>query len=44
MRYPQQSGRHERMHLTLKMEAIEPPGKNFLLQKSKFDEIIQQCA
>jgi putative transposase len=27
---PQQNGRHERMHLTLKKEATKPPAKNFL--------------
>jgi hypothetical protein len=31
---PQQNGRHERMHLTLKkMEATRPPGRNFLQQQ-----------
>jgi putative transposase len=34
---PQQNGRHERMHLTLKKEATKPPGKNFLQQQDKFD-------
>jgi len=34
---PQQNGRHERMHLTLKKEATKPPGKNFLQQQAKFD-------
>lgn len=27
---PQQNGRHERMHLTLKQEATKPASKNFL--------------
>ena len=27
---PQQNGRHERMHLTLKKEATKPAAKNFL--------------
>jgi len=27
---PQQNGRHERMHLTLKKEATRPAGRNFL--------------
>ena len=39
---PQQNGRHERMHLTLKREATKPAGKNFLQQQAKFDEFIQQ--
>jgi putative transposase len=34
---PQQNGRHERMHLTLKKEATKPAGKNFLQQQAKFD-------
>jgi len=34
---PQQNGRHERMHLTLKKEATKPPGKNYLQQQAKFD-------
>ena len=37
---PQQNGRHERMHLTLKKEATKPPAKNFLQQQGKFDEFI----
>jgi len=35
--HPQQNGRHERMHLTLKKEATRPAGKNFLQQQAKFD-------
>ena len=38
--HPQQNGRHERMHLTLKLETTKPPGKNFLQQQSKFDDFI----
>ncbi len=37
---PQQNGRHERMHLTLKMEATRPAGNNFLEQEEKFDGFI----
>jgi len=37
---PQQNGRHERMHLTLKKEATRPAGKNFLQQQAKFDQFI----
>jgi len=37
---PQENGRHERMHLTLKKEATKPPGFNFLQQQNKFDEFI----
>src|SRR5262249_50454006 len=39
---PQQNGRHERMHLTLKKEATRPPGMNTLQQQAKFDEFIQE--
>jgi putative transposase len=38
---PQQNGRHERMHLTLKKEATRPAGRNFLQQQAKFDRFIQ---
>jgi putative transposase len=38
---PQQNGRHERMHLTLKKEATKPPGKNFLQQQARFDRFIE---
>jgi len=34
---PQQNGRHERMHLTLKKEATRPAGMNSLQQQAKFD-------
>src|SRR5690606_3359290 len=35
--HPEQNGRHERIHLTLKKEATKPPGKNLLQQQEKFD-------
>lgn len=35
---PQQNGRHERMHRTLKQDATRPPGKSFLQQQERFDE------
>jgi putative transposase len=38
---PQQNGRHERMHLTLKKEATKPPAQNFLQQQAKFDRFIE---
>ncbi len=38
---PQQNGRHERMHLTLKKEATKPAAINFLQQQSKFDDFIE---
>jgi putative transposase len=37
---PQQNGRHERMHLTLKKEATKPPAFNFLQQQEKFEKFI----
>jgi len=39
---PQQNGRHERMHLTLKKEATRPPGMNSLQQQAKFDAFIEE--
>ena len=39
---PQQNGRHERMHLTLKQEATKPPSFNFLQQQSRFDDFVEQ--
>jgi putative transposase len=38
---PQQNGRHERMHLTLKKAATKPASFNFLQQQSRFDQFIQ---
>jgi putative transposase len=38
--HPEQNGRHERMHLTLKKEATKPAAKNFLQQQAKFDRFI----
>jgi putative transposase len=38
--HPQQNGRHERMHLTLKKEATKPAAQNFLQQQAKFDEFL----
>jgi transposase InsO family protein len=35
--HPQQNGRHERMHLTLKKETTRPPGSNSLQQQARFD-------
>lgn len=39
--HPQQNGRHERMHRTLKSEATRPAGSNFL-QQAKFDTFVQE--
>ena len=38
---PQQNGRHERMHLTLKKEATKPAGQNILQQQEKFEKFMQ---
>lgn len=39
---PQQNGRHERMHLTLKKETTRPAGKNVLQQQVRFDGFIKE--
>jgi transposase InsO family protein len=39
---PQQNGRHERMHLTLKKEATRPPGLNSLQQQDRFDRFVHE--
>jgi putative transposase len=38
--HPEQNGRHERIHLTLKKEATKPVAQNFLQQQAKFDAFI----
>ena len=38
--HPEQNGRHERIHLTLKKEATKPAAQNFLQQQAKFDAFI----
>lgn len=38
--HPEQNGRHERMHLTLKQEATKPASFNFLQQQERFDDFI----
>ena len=40
--HPQQNGRHERMHLTLKKEATRPPGANVLQQQARFDAFLSE--
>src|SRR5438093_2166210 len=40
--HPQQNGRHERMHLTLKKEATKPAAANVLQQQARFDTFIEQ--
>ncbi|OOY49600.1 integrase core domain-containing protein [Solemya velum gill symbiont] len=38
--HPEQNGRHERMHLTLKKETTKPAAYNFLQQQDRFDHFI----
>ncbi|WP_026987500.1 IS481 family transposase [Fodinicurvata fenggangensis] len=40
--HPQQNGRHERMHLTLKQETTRPPGDNSLQQQARFDDFVSE--
>jgi putative transposase len=40
--HPEQNGRHERMHRTLKQETTKPAGANFLEQQQRFDEFIDE--
>jgi len=40
--HPQQNGRHERMHLTLKKETTRPPGSNSLQQQERFDVFVRE--
>jgi putative transposase len=39
--HPQDNGRHERMHRTLKAETTKPAGDNFLQQQGRFDDFIE---
>jgi putative transposase len=39
--HPQQNGRHERMHLTLKKEATKPASRNFLQQQARFNDFVE---
>lgn len=40
--HPQQNGRHERMHRTLKQETARPPGMNALQQQARFDAFVSE--
>lgn len=40
--HPQQNGRHERMHLTLKQQATRPAAANILQQQAKFDAFVSE--
>jgi putative transposase len=39
--HPEQNGRHERMHRTLKKDATKPASPNFLHQQARFDQFIE---
>lgn len=39
---PQQNGRHERMHLTLKIAATKPAAANVLQQQARFDTFVEE--
>ena len=40
---PQQNGRHERMHRTLKAETTRPPEATMTAQQQRFDAFRQEC-
>jgi putative transposase len=40
--HPEQNGRHERMHLTLKVDTTRPPGDNHLQQQDRFDRFVKE--
>lgn len=40
--HPEQNGRHERMHLTLKREATKPAAPNLLQQQARFDAFLER--
>jgi len=40
--HPEQNGRHERMHLTLKQQATKPAVANLLQQQGRFDAFLRQ--
>ena len=39
--HPEENGRHERMHRTLKLETTRPAGANLLQQQERFDAFIE---
>ena len=40
--HPEQNGRHERMHLTLKRDATKPAAANVFQQQARFDRFVAQ--
>jgi len=40
--HPQQNGRHERMHLTLKQQTARPPAMNAIQQQERFEAFVAE--
>lgn len=40
--HPEQNGRHERMHRTLKQETLRPPAGTFRKQQTRFDDFMRE--
>ncbi len=40
--HPEENGRHERMHRTLKFETTRPPRSNLLQQQERFDKFVEE--
>lgn len=40
--HPQENGRHERMHLTLKRETARPPAANIIQQQERFEAFLAE--
>ncbi len=40
--HPEENGRHERMHRTLKQETAKPPRHNILQQQERFDDFVDE--
>ena len=40
--HPEENGRHERIHRTIKRETTKPPGTNFLQQQEKFEYFMRE--
>jgi len=40
--HPQDNGRHERMHRTLKQDATKPAAATLLLQQDRFDQFVEE--
>jgi transposase InsO family protein len=40
--HPEENGRHERMHRTLKQETTRPARENLLQQQERFDEFVEE--